>query len=253
MIKFKPYSIEDDRLILADRWEINLLADLAEWGLDNILVGRADEPSKPKPIVLIDCDPFIKWNGWVWDHETGKPIRQNPRPQTPNWLKITDILTRLFNLIDSCPHVQFVIRTEHVERVRESMIMPTHGNAEFIDAEDMCRRPNIILQAVITTQAEANDRIPELLKCKELVGKIGVYCVPSEEIDISKFVRKTSYPEWAKDGGVYNCTHGIAGGKHCHSCHSIDAVTLNCDVDAWSSVIVHNCCASGTLLKLEEN
>lgn len=165
---FRPWRMRNGRIVVAsDRhWKIphkwDRDAAFAREIGDAIAVNGTARPAdySETPRVLVDVDPFA----------AAVPA---------------DVVARLFRLIDATPNLIWVIRTEHPERVRDAVPWCTNGASESSSSFHawQCRR-NLWLAATVTSQAEADERVPELLRLRDLCGRLVVDVVPTEEIDL---------------------------------------------------------------------
>lgn len=108
------------------------------------------------------------------------------------WLTIDDLRRDLFAVIDSCPHLDFILLTKRPENVRR--MWPWRcGNCHYgVRSEEVgmgrcwqCGyeldsdfRPNVWLLTSISDQATADAMIPPLLACRDLVPVYGVSAEP---------------------------------------------------------------------------
>ena len=159
-----------------------------------------------KPRILVDCDLFAPFDGrWVdedgesiwWDTAflpkdspslfTGNETPQNELSKQVGVKPYTtaDVLARVFRLIDSCPNLEWIVPTSHPERVREVVVdqIKRHGKETEPYKWDML---NIAVR--VSTQAEADERIPAVLALRDLVGKVLLWAEPTERIDLTNFL-----------------------------------------------------------------
>jgi protein gp37 len=128
-------------------------------------------------------------------------------------LTLDDVRNRLFALIDATPHLDWQIVTERPQNVAR-MCMNQWG---FVHP---AYPANLWLAVKVTTQAEADERIPHLLRVPAAVKFVA--CEPREAIDLDKgrceihdreSVEDDEYygevcKECAADGSTGELTHG---------------------------------------------
>lgn len=82
----------------------------------------------------------------------------------------------LFILIDGTPNLDWILCTKRSENIRTmwpgGYFMP-HGMGPILT-----RRPNVWLLTSVENQQTADQRIPELLKCRDLAPVLGLSCEP---------------------------------------------------------------------------
>ncbi len=129
-------------------------------------------------------------------------IRNEPVGRQAN---LQHVRTRLFNLIDATPHLDWLLLTKRPENIRRMWpeIGPCWAKTRnvcerrdrVICPEDSCdredgivqRRHNVWLGTSIATQADADQNIPELLKCRDLAPVLFASAEPLlEEIDLEE-------------------------------------------------------------------
>lgn len=198
---FKPWTCDGDRHIVApeSHWR-----EPAEW--DKATCGA-------RPRVLVNADPFEPWElppGKidVWDTKYRMPQMQTSdfRWATINRhmgrftgyhscnlkggndaLTLPHVIKRTFDTIDACPHLDWLIHTEYPERIAE--MMPESGEGyESGGSQGWIPepyRPNLWLGTTIRTQADADARIPHLLRVP--AAKRVLWCEPSEGIRLQRY------------------------------------------------------------------
>jgi protein gp37 len=90
-----------------------------------------------------------------------------------------DVRKRLFALIDATPNLDWLLVTKRPENIRR--MWPTEeGYREGRDRGPSIRIPrrNVWLLTSVENQEQADKRIPELLKCRDLVPVLGLSCEP---------------------------------------------------------------------------
>lgn len=94
-----------------------------------------------------------------------------------------DVRRRLFALIDSTPHLDWLLVTKRPENIRK-MWPAINGRAEIRNANGEIengyghRRRNVWLLTSVENQEQADKRIPELLHCRDLSPVLGLSCEP---------------------------------------------------------------------------
>lgn len=134
-------------------------------------------------------------NGLVWK-DTGKP------------LTIDHVRNVVFSqVIDRCPHLTFILTTAYPERVRDAW--PGKNNPSS-NPHVAFHRSNVILLARVTTQAQADARVPEVLRLDDLCQCVGVEAVPRERIDLRPYLPKIcSRCNGSKDDDDCNICAGL--------------------------------------------
>jgi protein gp37 len=157
---FRPWHAQGDRRIVApeSRWREPLA-----WNL-------AAEQSGERVRVLVGCEVFEDWIDRIDNHDG---------TQASHWdqtcgLTMSDVRQRLFDLIAATPHLDWLIATEKPENVLRMMPRLTTNNvgrmiaaalecgADCEEVDDV--RNNMWMGTIVSTQAEADARIPALLK-----------------------------------------------------------------------------------------
>jgi protein gp37 len=217
---FVPWHAQDDRRIVASEshwreplaWnkQAHLAAELWEACKDEPkYAGRVRYDGRPR--VLVGCELFEDWQGGedypgemicpetderlsinyrghVWPY--GYPSMSDGCDWKVRAYLMSDVRQRLFDLIAATPHIDWLIATEKPENV--SKMMPPYC-VEYVNEltnEDMKRpaiRENLFLGAIVSTQTEADARIPALLKVPAAVR--WVWCRGmTEEINLHAFL-----------------------------------------------------------------
>ena len=194
---FEPWKIVDGQCVVADESEWQ---KLLEWDLL-----RSKFPKGERSIFKVPTDIFEDVEGLVVNPEgailketllgTGYVSMKHHDDDPP--LTINDVLTRFFQTVDSTPHVDYLIVTQHPELVREKWMCPNcKAKCSIQFSCDTCLnmavgfgdRPNVILAVPVETQADIERLVPELLKCHDLCKGLEVICNPREELDVSRFI-----------------------------------------------------------------
>ena len=197
--QFKPFEILDGQCVVADEPEWEKLIELGKCTtcktFDDCEANGGYCPKSPRPIVKVVTDifedvegPLVDGNGnnLFVDMSNGnivpfKGVSQNPKA------RVSNILTRFFQTVDSTPHVDYLIVTQHPELVREKWPVRTgeHPCIKGIDCNrhDDFSRSNVILATYVETQSDIERLVPELLNCHDLCKGLAVICNPKEELD----------------------------------------------------------------------
>lgn len=113
--------------------------------------------------------------------------------------QIGDIRAELFRLIDETPNLRWMLWTETPGRVKAVVYdhwtykVPGHITQNEGDGRRWKKRPNVYLGTTIRTQAEADQRIPELLKLRDLVPVLYVIVEPEEAMHIHPLIVKDEF------------------------------------------------------------
>lgn len=151
-----------------------------------------------RPRILIDTEVFEEWDGPIVDKigwailkayldrerhiRDSCPIEQLGKDMQ-GWQPITmdDCRRDLFNLIDTCPTLDWIIKTKHPENVRrmwQNDKLPWRATGEY-------HRDNVWIGASVSDQSTADRQIPELLKLRDLTPCLFLSVEPLlEAVDI---------------------------------------------------------------------
>lgn len=172
---FTPLRIDGDRRIVAPEAEWDKVARL------NRLMTRPTGKPKGKVRVEIGGDLFEPWEGPT--HATDGKQMWKSRCANGFWEVDDDVRHRVFRLIDDCPHVDFYLSTTHL-RAAADVMSPDSPGIAHVGWQDP--RKNLILGTTVSTQREADDRLPWLLKLP--AAKRWVRYVPGSE--------RVDWPRW---------------------------------------------------------
>lgn len=155
------------------------LADVFEdWG------GPMVDPQGDEKSVCYGCGKIeVNTTGHNCDCGDYKSNRM-PRKAT-----MSDVRRRLFELIDATPHLDWLLLTKRPENIRKMW-----GEAGTPHSQDWPRtnketrhRRNVWLGTTVENQEQAEKRIPELLKCRDLSPTLFLSCEPLlGPLDISR-------------------------------------------------------------------
>jgi len=148
------------------------------------------------------------------------------------WRKVQDARRRLFAIIESTPHLDWLLLTKRPENI--PAILPRYWNRDGLD--------NVWLGCSVENQATADERIPHLLRCPAAVRFLS--CEPLlGPIELN--------PAWLSTDATDICP--ACGDIECN-CGTIDWAIIGgesgaggarpCDV-AWIRSLVQQCKAAG--------
>lgn len=145
---------------------------------------------------------------------------------------LADARRRVFDLIDQTPNVDWLVSTAWPERIAGAM--PPQGIGDFHDSDKVCTismepRPNLWPGARLSTQAEADERIPHLLRLPAARRWLDV--APTEGINLWQSMRRV----FAGPGGAVqmNISKGV------------DWVRIAGDASPAAKSLVEQCRAAG--------
>lgn len=162
--------------------------------------------------VFEDWDgPVVNTKGRVLVNGIYGPTVWDGHPQNCPYVQTTldDVRRRLFALIDATPNLDWLLVTKRPENIRR--MWPDHvsdGKMMAFDQEAAdaygvplgemvparfiignAQRKNVWLLASVENQEQADKRIPELLKCRDLSPVLGLSCEPLlGPVDLSEFI-----------------------------------------------------------------
>lgn len=128
-------------------------------------------------------DFFEDFAGPVVDHQGHRVFHENfgytVDPEFPaqrdNPCLISDLRADAFPLFDQCQNLIFMLLTKRPENVLRMWC--SHVNTDG-KPPSMLHRPNVWLGTSIENQEQADKRIPELLKCRDLSPVLFLSCEP---------------------------------------------------------------------------
>lgn len=133
------------------------------------------------PLLVHDCEPYPEPNRYV-AMPAGGPAsltrleQENIANGMFRPVTMADLRRDLFALIDATPHLNWLILTKRPENIRRMWPVP-HNGREPLDPL-VYRRDNVWLLTSVEDQETADQRIPELLKCRDLAPVLGLSCEP---------------------------------------------------------------------------
>jgi len=112
------------------------------------------------------ADVFEDWQCEMHDHEG------NLLP-----LDMNAVRARLFRLIDATPNLNWLLVTKRPENIRR--FWPEFEVTPFDrEEESLTYRKNVWLMTSVENQEQADKRIPELAKCRDMSPVLGLSCEP---------------------------------------------------------------------------
>lgn len=154
--------------------------------------------------ILFTCRSCRKYSTSHHCIECGSPIAV---------ATIDDLRRDLFSLVDATPQLDWVIATTYPADIRRMWPAVSIGSREQADDRnergELYRR-NTWLLVPISTQQEADDKIPALLECRELAPVLAIACDPLlEPLDLSSWLScggnvgpcARHRPDWVIVGG----------------------------------------------------
>lgn len=128
------------------------------------------------PIVNHKGQRLAVWpNGDRIAVEYGKALPHVSRGPDLRWMIMSDARLRLFNLIDETPNLVWMLLTKRPENILKMWPKKLVNNA-LSPFEN--KRYNVWLGTTAENQEQADKRIPELLKCRDLAPVLFLSCEP---------------------------------------------------------------------------
>lgn len=164
-------------------------------------------PDRPRVFCASLADVFEDWQGPMVDSK-GRQLftvdgnewffmpehpecRPRSRPKINRPLTMDDVRRRLFALIDATPNLDWLILTKRPENIlkyrpsEQPFWAPRSGALVLSELEsgstttaDWVTRKNVWLGTSVENQETADQRIPELLKCRDLSRVLFLSCEP---------------------------------------------------------------------------
>ena len=160
---------------------------------------------RPRVFCASLADVFEDWHGpivnskgqqlWI-DHVSneiaaiGEFKKLDPANAKPRYLTMDDVRRRLFELIDQTPNLDYLLLTKRPENIRKMWSPKRHYADQYPDdsypnadavttkAGPAFHRNNVWIGTTCENQEQANKRIPELLKCRDLSPVLFLSCEP---------------------------------------------------------------------------
>ena len=179
------------------------------------------EPQRPRVFCASLADIFEDYSGQM-SHSSGIPmwrmhkpnghehqwgaghVLDDPNSGTP--LTMSDVRRRLFQLIDATPNLDWLLLTKRPENIGRFWFDPDSLNG-------FPHRPNVWLGTTVENQQQADKRIPELLKCRDLSPVLFLSCEPLlGPVDLTRCVlSKSDAPSRGKPDCSINALQGWYG------------------------------------------
>ena len=198
--EFFPWRIDGDRRIVADEGEWDAIRKRGRNGRKarvRVPVDVFEEAGKAKVYDRNGLQLFISSHGGWSVEETRNP-----------WVLTCDVVSCLYGIVDEFPNLTWMLETERPENVAE-MKPPTPVYESATTGEmlpywgpNKVERPNLWLYARCDTQAEADARIPHLLRCPAVVR--GLVMEPREDVNLALVLGGAE-----ESRSVQNGWHGI--------------------------------------------
>lgn len=153
-------------------------------------------PIRPRVFCASLADVFEDWDGPIHDHHGQQMFWSHSRaPHQPafHWISdqdaaggeqpVTtgDVRLRLFALIDTTPHLDWLLLTKRPENIRRmwpAVEVSSQQQADDRNERGELYRRNVWLGTSVENQEYANKRIPELLKCRDVSPVLWLSCEP---------------------------------------------------------------------------
>lgn len=124
------------------------------------------------------ADVFEDWTGPVMSHQGHVEIEASVS-KSGEWKHrektISDVRRTLFEVIDRTPNLDWLLVTKRPENIRKFWVSRIETQSDLNEIE---YRPNVWLLTSVENQEQADKRIPELLKCRDLAPVLGLSCEP---------------------------------------------------------------------------
>lgn len=171
------------------------------------------------------ADVFEDWDGVMRHHSYGDlAINEagdiwpssfpSMMPNADDWgvreYTIADVRRRLFQLIDDTPHLDWLLLTKRPENIRRMWPrMDNQGHG--------WHKQNVWLGTSVENQEQADKRIPELLKCRDLSPVLFLSCEPLlGPVDLHDYLWAGELPQTRKVDGKGIVNWLICGGESGH-------------------------------------
>jgi protein gp37 len=152
------------------------------------------EPQRPRVFCASLADIFEDYGGQM-SHSSGVPMwrMHEPNGHQHQWgaghvlddpssgvpLTMDSVRRRLFDLIDATPNLDWLLLTKRPENILKMWPRKhdAHPSRQHMQG-DQAYRPNVWLGTTVENQEQADKRIPELLKCRDLSPVLFLSCEP---------------------------------------------------------------------------
>ncbi len=185
------------------KWNREAKVDRERWSEHIAELDMPAPPSYPKHRPRVFCaslgDVFEDWTGamvnakgdplWIHGADIESTGPWHSAQMNADWRRLTmsDVRARLFRLIDATPNLDWLIVTKRPENIRKCWpVDDCDGYGKpfcAIKTTDgkligRVRRDNVWLLTSVENQEQVDNRIPELLKCRDLSPVLGLSCEP---------------------------------------------------------------------------
>lgn len=144
-------------------------------GFIDAFCADASKPRRPRVFCASLADVFEDWKGPIT--QSGVFLNRDYRAlslgQEP--LTLNDVRQRLFALIDATPNLDWLLLTKRPENILKMWPEMASTKGRTIEA---AYRSNVWLGTSVESQQYADERIPELLKCRDLSPVLFLSCEP---------------------------------------------------------------------------
>lgn len=161
-------------------------------GMEESFCSKCGNPTahtvRPRVFCASLADVFEDWDGHIRDHKGDLLYRVSSGFSTEKFrdtgerrhvLSMDDVRRRLFELIDATPNLDWLLLTKRPENILKMWpnrtLCDAPGGLGLIQTRS---RPNVWLGTTVENQEQADKRIPELLKCRELSPVLFLSCEP---------------------------------------------------------------------------
>ena len=144
--------------------------------------GFGEFPQRPRVFCASLADAFEDWDGPMISGGKspvylGKDYRASHSESAR--LTMSDVRRRLFELIDETPHLDWLLLTKRPENIRKMWLGQADRNQyQRPGVIRKFTRRNVWLGTTVENQEQAEKRIPELLKCRDLSPVLFLSCEP---------------------------------------------------------------------------
>lgn len=185
------------------------------------LTSDCEKCIRPRVFCASLADVFEDWKGPIVDHKGEQVIIEGPDGHDGRAMTMDDVRSRLFDLIDTTPNLDWLLLTKRPENILKMwpsqwvphpMPQSNRGQHERMETR---YRPNVWLGTTVENQEYADKRIPELLKCRSLSPVLFLSCEPLlGPIDLG-FHEPCDHPRMSHDdaGCWMSLNWVIAGGE----------------------------------------
>ena len=213
------WGAEGTRVLTSDaywqkpvKWNRDAVKEFNEWTQSDCF---EQSPHRPRVFCASLADVFEDWRGPILDRNGMKLFwshSRQPHESKYHWVTedetaggetlvcMNDVRSRLFDLIDATPNIDWLLLTKRPENVPLMwQIHPAGRYQEGMSFTDAYRRDNVWIGVSVENQKCADERIPYLLKYRELAPVLFLSCEPLlEQLDLSQYLKSL---DWIIAGG----------------------------------------------------